>query len=303
MARVIKNVALAGATGNLGSRILKGLIETGRFNITVLTRNASGREFASGVTVKEVDFSSLSSLTNAVGGQDAVIDSTYSYDSDGPRRLIDACIAAGVYRYIPPEFGFDPQSKDVQALPIFKRKADVLHHLTEKLKSSDLTWSAVANGAFLDFVNSRYLGFDLKNKDITLFGEEGFRTGPLTSLEAIGKATAQVLLHPEETRNRVVFISSAYLGQKKLVELAKQALGPDGWKQSVVDVPKEHERALERLQKGEFDEEVAVAILQYAATSASVNHIWEKSDNKLLGVEELSDEQVKEFLRKLASGT
>ncbi|KAF4462048.1 isoflavone reductase family [Fusarium albosuccineum] len=303
MARVIKNVALAGATGNLGSRILKALIETGRFNITVLTRNASDREFASGVTVKEVDFGSLSSLTNAVGGQDAVIDSTYSSESEGPRRLIDACIAAGVYRYIPSEFGFDPLSKDVQALPVFKRKADILHHLTEKLKSSDLTWSAVANGAFLDFLNSRFLGFDFKNKDIALFGEEGFRTGPLTSLEAVGKATAQVLLHPEETRNRVVYISSAYPGQKKLVELAKEALGPDGWRQSVVDVQKEHERALQRLQKGEFDEEVAIAILQHAATSDSVNHVWEKSDNKLLGVEELSDEQLKEFIRKLASAT
>ncbi|KAJ3534553.1 hypothetical protein NM208_g4566 [Fusarium decemcellulare] len=303
MTRVIKTVALAGATGNLGSRILKALVDTGRFNITVLTRNASGRNFPFFVTVKEVDFGSLSSLTDAVRGQDAVIDSTYSYESEGPRRLIDACIAAGVYRYIPPEFGYDPLSKAVQALPVFQRKTDILHHLTGKLKNSDLTWTAVANGAFLDFLNSPFLGFDLKNKDITLFGEQGYLTGPLTSLEAVGKATAQVLLHPEETHNRVVFIASAYLGQKKVVQLAKEALGPDGWKQSVVDPHKEHERAQERLQKGEFDEKVAIAILQYGMTSDAITHVWERSDNKLLGVEELSDEQVKEFLRKLASAT
>ncbi|KAH7256153.1 hypothetical protein BKA59DRAFT_490296 [Fusarium tricinctum] len=269
MAPRIKNVALAAATGQLGSRILTALINLGHFNIT-------------GVTTREADYTSTGSLADAIRGQDTVIDSTYSHESEGPRRLLDACVEVGVYRYIPPEFGSDPTSLDVQALPFFQRKTEVAKYRTEKLKGSSLTWTAVAS------------------KNIAWYGEDGHLVSPFSTLEAIGKATAQVLLHPEETANRVVYISSVNIGQRRLVELAKEALGSDGWEENIVDIREEYEWAQAKLRKGEVKQEVIVALLRYSMTSTAHTYAWPKSDNTLLGVEEFSDGEVKEFVLKSA---
>ncbi|KAI9162723.1 MFS general substrate transporter [Paramyrothecium foliicola] len=300
MVPVIKQVALAGATGQLGTRILAALIATGRFKITVLTRNAATASCPDGVIVKEVDYSSIESLTDAIKGQDAVIDSTYSYESEAPRRLIDAVIAAGVYRYIPPEFGSDPKSEAVQALPFFQRKTETAKYLQERLKNSYLTWTAVACGPFLEALGDGGLGIDLRAKKIAMFGQDGHITTPFSTLEAIGKATAQVLLHPEETSNRVVYISSVALSQKRLVGLALEALGSEGWEQSTLDVQKDHEDAQKRLQQGEFSEAVIFAFLRHSMTSPLHTYVWEVNDNELLGVEQLSDDQIKDIMKKIA---
>ncbi|CAJ0545128.1 Ff.00g086010.m01.CDS01 [Fusarium sp. VM40] len=300
MAPTIKNVALAGATGQLGSRILTALVNLGHFNITILTRNAAPTSFPEGVITREVDYTSTESLVDAIRGQDAVIDSTHSYESEGPRRLLDACVEVGVYRYIPPEFGSDPISPDVQALPFFRRKTEIAKYRAEKLKGSSLTWTAVACGPFLEAIEDGGLGIDVEAKKIAWYGEDGHLVSPFSTLEAVGKATAQVLLYPEETANRVVYISSVNIGQRRLVELAKEALGSDGWIENIVDIQDEYEWAQAKLRKGEFKQEVIMAILRYSMTSAAHTYTWPKSDNALLGVEEFSDAEVKEFVLKSA---
>lgn len=71
------------------------------FNVTVLSR--SSKSFPSGTQVKVVDFTSVESLSAALAGQDAVIDTTFSPDIETPRRLIDAAAKSGVYRvYVTP---------------------------------------------------------------------------------------------------------------------------------------------------------------------------------------------------------
>ncbi|KAL2850085.1 hypothetical protein BJX68DRAFT_255305 [Aspergillus pseudodeflectus] len=302
MAPVIKNVALAGATGRLGSRILTALINLEQFNITVLTRNASTVTFPEGVIARQVDYTSVESLSGAVRGQDAVIDSTYSHDSQGSCRLLDACVAVGVYRYIPPEFGLDPTNSDVQALPIFQRKTEIAKYRAERLKGSSLTWTAVACGAFLEAIEDGFFGINPQTKRIEWYGENGHVVAPFSTLEAVGKATAQVLLHPEETANRVVYISSVDIDQRRLAELAKEALGDDGWEDFILNIEENYKWALGKLQKGEVDIEVLLTTLRWLITSKAHTYTWAENDNGLLGVESLSDGQVKEFIRKAAEG-
>jgi hypothetical protein len=56
------------------------------------------KAFPTGAYVKVVDFNSAESLSAAVAGQDAVIDTTFSLDVETPLRLIDAAVHSGVYR-------------------------------------------------------------------------------------------------------------------------------------------------------------------------------------------------------------
>ncbi|SPO01655.1 related to isoflavone reductase family protein CipA [Cephalotrichum gorgonifer] len=301
MARVIKNVAIAGATGTLGSHILRALVDTRAFNITVLTRG-SNKPLPTGVTSKEVDYTSLPSLLDAVRGQDAVIDSTYSQDAEGPCLLIDACIAAHVYRYIPPEFGSDPLNEAVQKLPFFRRKVTTTKYLFDKVNVEDgldLTWTAIACGPFLEPpLEDGSLGIDLKRKEVTLFGD-GTTVSPWSTLDAVGKATAQVLLKPEETKNRVLYISSVNLSQSRLGGLAEEALGGE-WRADTLDVQKLHDDAQARMQKGEMDMEVIFAFLKYSMSSETYTYPWTKDDNDLLNVERLTEEQVKSIILEKA---
>lgn len=189
---------------------------------------------------------------------------------------------------------------DVQVLPFFRRKTELAEYRTEKLKGSSVTWTAVACGPFLECIQDGSLGVNVKAKKVAWCGETGHIVSPFSTLEAIGKATAQVLLHPEETANRVVYISSVNLTQKHLVELAKDALGSDGWQESITSIQDEHKWAQFKMQKGEMDQEVVLALLRYAMTAEAHTYTWAKSDNLLLQVEEFSDSQVKEFIRRMA---
>src|SRR5690242_16544214 len=103
-------VAVAGATGNVGIPILKELLAAG-FSVTALTRqgssSASKLPSDANLTVKEVDFTSVPSLTEALKGHFAVVSTLATIAVGSQDLLIDAAAAAGVTRFIPSEFGSD----------------------------------------------------------------------------------------------------------------------------------------------------------------------------------------------------
>ncbi|KAL1854597.1 hypothetical protein Plec18170_004687 [Paecilomyces lecythidis] len=281
MPAAIKNVAVAGGTGTLGTHVVNALLDSGAFNVTVLTRNSSAKVHPN-ISVKQVDYRSVESLIDALRGQDAVIDSTYSEtDAASPCHLIDASIAAGVYRYIPPEFGSDPLNENVQALPFFQRKATVTRHLFEKVKDTNLTWTAIANGPF----------FDPPLKDGTL------------GIDLLARPHAQVLLKPGDTENKVVYISNANLSQNDILKLAMEELGENDWEIRSEDIHKSYEEANNKLRQGEIDLGVIFTLLKYSMTSQVYTYVWESNDNNLLGVEQFTDDKVKALIGEIANGS
>ena len=74
MSTSIRNIAVAGATGNTGPTVLETLASSG-FNIVVLSRNpAAARTKLGGVyDIIEVDYNDLESLQSSLTGQDAVV--------------------------------------------------------------------------------------------------------------------------------------------------------------------------------------------------------------------------------------
>ncbi|CAL5868541.1 uncharacterized protein PFLUO_LOCUS2767 [Penicillium psychrofluorescens] len=125
------NVALAGATGNLGPAILNALLADPRIKVTQLQRAGSKKGTDARAPTREVDFTSLDSLTSALQGEDVLVN-TLGFGPAGldvHLRLIDASLAAGVQRVIPSEFGVDTSHPRTGVLLIFKEKIDVQKHL------------------------------------------------------------------------------------------------------------------------------------------------------------------------------
>jgi putative NADH-flavin reductase len=94
----IMKIALIGATGNVGSRLLAELLRRGH-NVTALARNAERVPAHIGVTAKRADVTDKTELIAALAGHDAVI-SAVPFTGSNPRILIEAVKAARVLRYL-----------------------------------------------------------------------------------------------------------------------------------------------------------------------------------------------------------
>ncbi|TDZ22408.1 hypothetical protein Cob_v004527 [Colletotrichum orbiculare MAFF 240422] len=306
MTPTIKNVAIAGAGGNLGPSILKALLDSNKFNVTILTRDASSHTFPAGATVKEVDYSSLDSLTQALQGQDALVNTTGSFDPKIATRVVDAAVAAGVYRYVPPDFGIDPNLAHVPELPVFGIKGMTHKYLQGKVRDhpggggGKFTWTIVSTGAFLDWaLRNGFMGIDFAKKKIT-YHNDGENDVPWSNLADVGKAIVGLLLNPAETANRIVYVQTVHKSQKQMAALAKEALGGE-WQESTTDYDALYAECMESITKGIFSPEVMIPQIPYACSKKKYAQPFVKNDNALLGIKELSDEELKALCKTVAA--
>jgi putative NADH-flavin reductase len=91
-------VALIGATGNVGSRLLAELVARGH-TVTAIARHPEKVPAQAGVTAKSGDVFDKAGLTAVLAGHDAAISAVRFAGSDA-RTLIDAVKAAGIPRYL-----------------------------------------------------------------------------------------------------------------------------------------------------------------------------------------------------------
>ncbi|CAG8898783.1 unnamed protein product [Penicillium egyptiacum] len=298
MSRQIKNVVLAGATGALGSHILTGLVSHGGFNLTILTRNAAGT-LPVGATAKVVDFSSVTALAAALQGQDAVVDAISSPDPSVSMRLIDAAVTAGVYRYIAPEFSGDPKNDKGRALPVFGGKKQIYEHLQKVASEDRITWTAISNGAFLDWcLRTGFVNIDLFNKKVALMND-GSHVFPWTTLPAVGTAVCNALTQAEKTKNQTLFIYSVQKSQKDILAIAKDALGAENWETQSQDMEAALEEAMIAVKSGDYSWKVMGDLIRYSISTPGYSGRLEQDNNDLLGVRPMSDEQVKTLIQQI----
>lgn len=92
------HIALIGATGNAGSRILTELLQRGH-SVTAIVRDAARVPALPRVEAISRDVSDEAGLAAVLKGHDAVI-SSVPFDGTDPAKLIAAVRASGVTRYL-----------------------------------------------------------------------------------------------------------------------------------------------------------------------------------------------------------
>ncbi|KAF4470500.1 hypothetical protein FALBO_2597 [Fusarium albosuccineum] len=132
MSGSIKTVALLGYTGNIGPHALNALVANGNSNVTVFSRSAQDEKLPN-ATFRQIDLasSSVESLAQEFKGHGAVADLTSIPDPTVSIRVVDAAVAASVYRFIPAEFSHSPSNVKARALPLWAGKNLVYQHLTK----------------------------------------------------------------------------------------------------------------------------------------------------------------------------
>lgn len=296
----------------MGAPILDALLADGSFTVTVLVRAGSKSKLPAGVRTVEVDFSSADSLTEALRGQHAAINATSAPVPEDHVRFADAARTAGVYRLIPAYFGLEAETTLGPEFPVFAPKAAVVARLREfapegSASDDDMTWTLIAPGCFLDWnIATGFMGINVRARTAAVTSG-GDLAAPHTLLRDVARATAAVLRRPAETRNRQVYVQSVVRTQNELIALARRALGEEAgtpagdaaWTVTAEDARERYDWALAQLAAGNYEHDVWMHQIRYAVAEPRYSGPWKGLDNELLGIREMSDEEVMEMVRTL----
>jgi hypothetical protein len=195
-------VALIGATGNAGSRILTELTPRGH-TVTAIVRHPEKVPAQPGVTAQKGDVFDVQGLAGLLKGHDAVISSVHFTASD-PRKLIEAVRASGVKRYLVVggagslEVASGLRLIDTPDFPeAYKAEATAGAAFLDLLRGeSELEWTFLSPSAL--FVPGERTGEFRLGKDQLLANEQGSRI----SFEDFAVALVDELEQPAHSRQR-----------------------------------------------------------------------------------------------------
>ncbi|KAH8662613.1 putative oxidoreductase CipA-like protein [Xylariales sp. PMI_506] len=297
MSSSIKNVTVFGATGALGSVILDKLVASGKFNVRVLKRLGSTSTVPGDLEVIEADLTSLEAMKSALTGQDAVVSAVGREGMATQILLIDAAASAGVKRFLPSDFGSNLANAKARELPVYAAKIQTHEKVIEASQTTGLSYTLVYNNAFLDWgIEHDFLISTTNGKPLIANG--GDLPFSATTLTSIGDAVVGVLSHPDETKNRSVYVHDLVTTQNKLLALAKQAAPDKVWEPVDINLDDMVARAREKLAKGQISVETFAPFLYRAVLDPEYGGRFEQTDNELLGVKGKTDQDVIELFRK-----
>ncbi|MGP4669923.1 MULTISPECIES: NAD(P)-dependent oxidoreductase [Agrobacterium] len=195
-------IALIGASGNAGSRILKELSDRGH-NVTAIARSPEKIATLPNVVAKKGDVFDQTGLSKLLAGHDAVISSVHFTASD-PVTLIEAVRASGVPRYLVVggagslEIAPGQRVVDLPDFPAaYKAEATKGAEFLDLLKQEkQLDWTFLSPSA--EFVPGERTGKFRIGKDNLLSNEEGSRI----SFEDYAIALVDEIEKPQHSRQR-----------------------------------------------------------------------------------------------------
>lgn len=226
-------IAIVGATGDLGAKILAALVAEGTFTITVLQRATSTASYPDyQVLVKTLPDPTIPSypvlLKELLRGQDALIVCYRAHDAEAQIAFGRAAAEAGVKRIIPADFGsVDSSSERARELvPLFERKVAVRESLQELAeKHPEFGWTSLVTGHFFDWgLREDFLHFDLKAKKADILGTGDIKSSQAT-LAQVARAVVRILQRPEETKNKMLFVQSFCVSQNEVLRSLEKAMG------------------------------------------------------------------------------
>ncbi len=223
----MQQVAIAGASGNLGHRIVKALLRRGARPIA-LVRQETDREKIdeiqrTGAEVRRVDYGSRSGIADAIRGAACVISAVQGFHDTlvkGQSLLLDATIDAGVGRFIPSDF-----SADFRAIPHGQnRNFDFRKEFKTIVDGAKIQATSIFNGTFAEVLTYNSPLLDVRNHQAAFWREEGWKVDFTTMDDTAAYAAAVAL---DENAPRDLKIASFQANAWDLAAAASRVFGSD----------------------------------------------------------------------------
>ena len=256
MAPSVLSLLLLAACPGMGSNVYVDLLTSpANYTIKILSRESSTAQFPSSpcVTITRIpDDYPPAQLATAFRDIDVVIAAVSMTGMGSQYKFIDACLAAGVKRYFPTEFGLDDLPGWLLELrEMFKIKHDVRDYLIANEKSG-LEWTSVCCNAFFEMgVASGFFQLDWKRRKAVLL-DGGEAKWVATTLDTVAVAVVKAIERPEVSRNRILLVQDFRTGQAEILRAVQKR--SSGWSVEDVDAEKWLEEGKEAVRAGDHSQ-------------------------------------------------
>jgi hypothetical protein len=242
----------------------KSLLESGRFNITAITRPESTSELPPSIKVAKASNDDHAALVAALRGQDVLlITLSVTAPPDTESKLIRAAAEAGVPWVMPNHWGCDVLEDVVQDVPGFGKVGQAHKDIAAAGVSSFLSlatgfwyeWSLAIPPSF---------GFDFPSKSATFF-DDGETAISISTWPQVGRAVTALLSLPiksengnterclEHFKNQIVYVNSFTISQKDMFDSVLRVTGdkPEDWTINKEPARERYASAVKALQGGD----------------------------------------------------
>lgn len=218
-----QKILVAGATGNLGERIVKALIKRGA-EVRVLNRKETDPAKAKkltglGAEVVSVDMSDAEALKLACQDVSCVVSALAGLHDvivESQTLLLDAAIAAGVPRFIPSDF-----SSDFTKMPEGEnRNFDLRKEFHQYLDRSSIAATSILNGAFADILSYGTPLYQPNDHSIGYWGDNPDWKIDFSTMDNTADYTAAAAL--DSTTPRILRIASFQISPNELIALGEE---------------------------------------------------------------------------------
>ncbi|KPJ59780.1 MAG: NmrA family protein [Latescibacteria bacterium DG_63] len=218
-------IVLSGATGNLGRRIARALLEQSA-KVRAMVRHGSAPDKIEelrklGAEIAEVDLNSLDEATRACSGGSCVISALSGLRDvivETQTLLLDAAVKAGVPRFIPSDYAID-----FTKLPFgTNRNLDLRREFQGRLDKAPISATSILNGMFTDLLTGQapVILFRLKR---VVYWEDPDVPLDFTTVDNVAEFTANAAIDPSTPR--FLCVAGDQLSARGLAEAASQVTG------------------------------------------------------------------------------
>ena len=218
-------VLVAGATGDLGRRIVRELLLRD-VHVRALTRPGSptAEQLFGGherVDVVPADYADHAALTAAADGADVVVSAvsgTRPVIVDAQRALLRAAVAAGVPRFVPSDYSADYR----QITPGSNRNFELRRELAADLDAAPVRATSVLNGMFTELLLDE-APMVLFGRRRVLFWSSADQVLDFTTKDDVARTTALVAL--DDAAPRVVEVAGSQVSARDVAHTLSELTG------------------------------------------------------------------------------
>ena len=218
-------VLVAGATGDLGSRISRELLQHD-VRLRVLTRpgsSAASDRFGDDPRVEIIAarYSDRDALVGAASGADVVVSALSGIRPvivDAQRALLAAAVTAGVPRFLPSDYSADYR----RLTPGTNRNLELRREFAADLDAAPIQATSVLNGMFTELLAGQ-APMILRDRKRVLFWSSADQILDFTTKDDTARVVALVALDADAPR--VVEVAGDRLSARQVADLATELAG------------------------------------------------------------------------------
>lgn len=222
-----KIILIAGATGNLGQRIVGALLAKGADLRAVVRLSTDADKVKKleklGVTVFRVDTSSVNEVATACAGVSCVVSALAGLRAvviDTQKVLLDAAVAANVPRFIPSDFSLD----FTNLKPGENRNLDLRREFHEYLDKSPIAATTIFIGPFMDLLTGQMPMILFGQKRVLYWGNAN-QPMDFTTMDDTAAFTANVAL--DEVSPRFLRVAGDQISARSLAKVVSEVTGTE----------------------------------------------------------------------------